>query len=175
MKITITIIFVFVGYCLSAQNVEINKVHSLYFEGWTDECGANSLVDYLSQVTLKDKPVFKAYKGASIATTANCELMPWKKLKNFNEGKHYIESAVRDEPENLEIRFIRFTIQTNIPPILNYDNMEEDKNFILKNLNLQTYSKINNYLFKEICDFMTNSKLISEDEKRQLDLIIAKL
>ncbi|MCF8368153.1 MAG: hypothetical protein K9G76_03865 [Bacteroidales bacterium] len=174
MKVFVLSLFVFVSFISVGQKREIEKVRMLYFEKWIGECGAEALTDYLSDITHKNDALFRVYKGAAIATTANCEFLPWKKLKNFNEGRHYLESAVRDEPENLEVRFIRFTIQTNIPAFLGYDNINEDKTFILKQLNLQTINKANKDLTERIYHYLKHSQALSEAEKKQLDFNIAK-
>lgn len=152
----------------SVQSADIDSVRFLYFEEWVGECGAEKLVDYLEEINKKGNELLKVYKGAALATTANCEFMPWNKLKNFNNGKSYIESAVNNDPENLEIRFIRFTIQSNIPSLLNYDNIEEDKDFILKKLLLQSTEKDKSEMNIRIIDYMKNSSHLTLEEQDDL-------
>lgn len=58
---------------------------------------------------------------------------PISKLKTFNEGKKNLESAIKKEPYNPEIRFIRLSIQKNIPSFLGYkENIENDTEFLKK-------------------------------------------
>ena len=46
-----------------------------------------------------------------------------------------IEKAIEMDPQNAELRFIRLSIQKNIPSFLNYhSNLKEDEYWIRKNL-----------------------------------------
>ena len=48
-----------------------------------------------------------------------------------------IEEAIKLDPDNLEIKFLRFINQTNAPWFLNYkSNIKDDYKFISSNLNL---------------------------------------
>lgn len=77
--------------------------------------------------------VHLAYLGAFRAIWANHVFNPFAKLKTFNTGKADIESAVRKDPENVEIRFVRLSIQKNCPKFLGYnDNIEEDTLYLEK-------------------------------------------
>jgi hypothetical protein len=52
---------------------------------------------------------------------AKYESNPFTKLSYFNEGKDLIERSILRDPNNIELRYIRFTIQRNLPGFLNYD------------------------------------------------------
>lgn len=70
---------------------------------------------------------------------------PFKKLGFFGDGKKLIESAISIEPENLELRFLRLTIQTNLPEFLGYsESKEKDKAFVLAGL-----EKVDNDMLKK--------------------------
>jgi hypothetical protein len=165
---------IFLGLTLHAQANVIEKVRFLYFEDWTGECGAEKLVDYFEARDIDDHALLTGYKGAALATTANCKSLPWQKLSIFNRGKGLIESAVQSEPQNLEIRFIRFTIQSNIPGILNYDNMAEDKDFILNKLNLHMSLKLDDKMVMRMYNYLRNSDELSIEEKNKLDILMVK-
>ena len=89
----------------------------MYFEGWEGSCGATMLVDTLQQNEIKDDPVMMAYKGAALTTLANCKDTPFSKLSVFNKGKDLLETAIGMDAESVEARFLRYTVQTNIPGI----------------------------------------------------------
>ena len=56
------------------------------------------------------------------------------KLTTFKKGKKNIELAISKEPENVEIRYIRFSVQKNAPSFLGYNNnLKEDRDFLVKN------------------------------------------
>lgn len=173
-SLLIILLFLFAGIISIAQSDDIEYVRFLYFEDWIGECGAENLMNYFDAIDIEDNALLMSYKGAALATTANCKFFPWQKLNIFNKGKDYIEMAVQFEPQNLEIRFVRFTIQSNIPAILNYDNLEEDKDFILKKLNLQTSLVLNKKMVNRIYYYLKNSDELSSKEKNNLEIIIAK-
>lgn len=59
----------------------------------------------------------------------------FKKMSYFNDGKQKLEQAITEDPENIELRFLRLTIQTHLPAFLGYgQNKEDDKAFVLKYL-----------------------------------------
>jgi len=60
-------------------------------------------------------------------------------LKTFNSGKQNIDAALGLDPENVEIRFIRLSVQKNAPSFLGYNsNIKEDSDFIKKHRHLVT-------------------------------------
>ena len=78
-------------------------------------------------------PVYEAYIGIGNLFMAKHSGNPFSKLSFFNKGKKYLEAAVSKEPESLEIRFLRYTTQLEMPHFLGYNkNISEDKKFILE-------------------------------------------
>lgn len=76
-----------------------------------------------------------------------------------------VEFAVASEPNNIEIRMIRLSIQEKAPKIVNYNkNKKEDKDFLVNHYkeqsgNLKTYIK----------NFMLQSKSFSTAEKQTIN------
>lgn len=78
-------------------------------------------------------PVFEAYIGIGNLFMAKHSGNPFSKLSYFKSGKNYLETAVSKAPESLEIRFLRYTTQMEMPNFLGYNkNISEDKRFILE-------------------------------------------
>ena len=121
MRIFFSIQLVFVSMALFSQGLSHQEVRNLYFEGWEGTCGATELSTMLENQDVSDDVVLLAYKGAAQTTLANCKKTPFSKLSVFNEGKDDLEKAIQEDPDNVEIRFLRYTIQTNIPGFLNYN------------------------------------------------------
>ena len=76
-----------------------------------------------------------------------------------------LEKAIASEKNDIELRFLRFTAQTNMPFFLGYSaNIESDKEFIL-----YSFPKIKD---KELKNFMIpvlrKSKYLTDHEKQQL-------
>ena len=47
---------------------------------------------------------------------------PYTKLSYFNDGKKLIDQAIKMDPKNAELRYLRFMIQQNTPDFLNYSD-----------------------------------------------------
>lgn len=80
----------------------------------------------------KEKSVIAlAYLGAYQKIWANHVFNPLSKLATFKKGKNNIELAISKEPENVEIRYIRFSVQKNAPSFLGFNNnIKEDRDFL---------------------------------------------
>ena len=53
------------------------------------------------------------------------------KLSYFNKGKKILEATIESDPNNAELRFLRYTVQDQAPSILLYFNdMETDKEIL---------------------------------------------
>ncbi|MCF8463421.1 MAG: hypothetical protein K9G41_01165 [Flavobacteriales bacterium] len=75
------------------------------------------------------------YKGAVELGMARHDPNVFKKMGYFNDGKEKLEKSIEKDPANIELRFLRLTIQTHMPAFLGYgENKENDKAFVLANL-----------------------------------------
>ena len=109
---------------------------------------------------LSDSPIKDAYLGALKMKSAQFYKTNADKLAAFKEGKKLLESAILQEPENGEFRFLRLTIQEKSPKILKYStNIEEDKKVVLN-----TYPKLDLVVRKAIKSYAEESSIISPKE-----------
>lgn len=106
-----------------------------------------------------------AYIGAYYAVWASHTSAPIDKLRSFKKGKSFLERAVKQDPENAEIRFLRLTIQYNAPGILQYKNaIEEDLQTVL-----ESYNGLSSEIIKGmIKDFLLSTDLLSEAQRKHL-------
>jgi hypothetical protein len=75
-----------------------------------------------------------AYLGYLQTVWANHTINPVNKLSTFKNGKKNIELALKSNPNNLEIRLIRLSVQKNAPGFLGYNaNIKEDTEFLKEN------------------------------------------
>lgn len=115
----------------------------------------------MSDITNQDDKVLVAYKGASITILSKYTKKVSDKIKNFKEGAKLVEYAVSIEPNSIEIRLIRLSIQENVPKIVKYNkNKSEDVAFILAH-----YKEQSKPLSTYIKSFILQSKSFSEKEK----------
>ncbi|CAN5452926.1 hypothetical protein BH11BAC3_BH11BAC3_14210 [soil metagenome] len=73
----------------------------------------------LEKTNLPDK---LAYEGALLMKKAALLSKPIDKLHSFKAGKEKLETAIQQNPDNIEYRLLRIMIQENAPKIVRYKN-----------------------------------------------------
>jgi hypothetical protein len=155
----------FVFLVLLSNNPEITDIRKLYSSVVNSESNANEFASKLNEITNDDNKILVAYKGASIIILSKYEKKNSEKSKIFKEGANMLEFAITSEPNNIEIRLIRLSIQEKVPKILNYNiNKNEDRNFLLEH-----YKEVSGNLKTYIKNFMMQSKSFSNEEKQMIN------
>ncbi len=73
----------------------------------------------------------QAYLGGFQTIWANHVFNPIQKLKTFNKGKKNIEEGIRRDPNNMDIRFVRLSVQMNCPAFLGYNqHIDSDRKIL---------------------------------------------
>ena len=134
---------------------QMDEIRELFAISSMDESANEKLLEKTKNAQLVENPVLFGYYGAGLMTMANHYTWPSTKLDYFNRGKKILEKAVNYDYQNVELRFIRYSVQRGAPLMLGYsDNIDSDKKFILKNIKKSGWtaayqSKIITYLEKE--------------------------
>lgn len=153
-------ILLFVSILGNAQ--DLKEIRSQYPSAVKSAEITAKLEEKLTDVNSSNKVVLLAYKGAVSTLKAKFAKTKKEKKEYFKEGTSWIESAIRAEPSNIEIRYIRMSVQEKSPKFLGYHkNLEEDKAFVLKNYNSISSTELKNV----IKDFVLKSENFSETEK----------
>ena len=138
-------IFVFILLFISSTALlahpNLVELRDLFEKASIDEVANNELYKATKSYSLKTFPLYYAYNAAAEMTLANHAAWPTTKLSYFNAGKVRLEEAVQYQPNNVEIRYIRYCVQQGCPFFLGYAaNLSEDKKFILANLDKTNWS-----------------------------------
>lgn len=97
----------------------------------------------------------KAYYAAALMIGAKYESGVMQKAKIFKEGSQQLDAVISKAPNNIEYRFIRYSIQKNAPGILGYNgDMTADADKIKSGL---AQSEIPDWYKKHIRAFMKQS------------------
>lgn len=124
----------FVVSSFKPNELNLEDIRMNYQSAVTNKAVCHSMIEQLK--TNLESNVYLAYYGAFQTIWANHTANPFEKLKTFNEGKKNIDHAAKLSSENVEIIFIRYSIQKQSPDFLNYkDNIKEDEYFLSKHLN----------------------------------------
>ena len=160
MKLLFSIFYVLFSF----SNPDISEVRKLYPNAANSEVTSKGFLLKLSDVTYESNKILVAYKGSAITISAKFQKKISDKIKSFKEGAKLVEFAIESEPNNIEIRLIRLSIQENIPKIVKYNkNQKEDVVFILAH-----YSEQSNALRTYLKTFILQSRSFSSDEKQTI-------
>jgi hypothetical protein len=147
-----------------AQAISLEEVRKKYVQGAQSESQAETLLNALNGENSLS-PVLLAYKGATQAVMAKYATLPTKKYSLAKRGMAIINNAIAKDPENIEIRYLRFTIQHNVPSFLGLSgDKKNDKDLIIKNVARRKEYQINDIFFKEMANFLIDSDECSDEE-----------
>lgn len=159
MKIAGYILTVFIFTSLSG----LDSIREAYFSGPKTEESAIEFNKMMSEANLST-PTHEAYYGAALALKANYGQNVREKKEFFVEAVENIEAAVNAEPNNVEIRLIRLSVQENSPRIVRYKtNMDEDKALILEG-----FDKLSAIVKRCVQDYVSNSEFFTKEEKERV-------
>jgi len=139
---------------------DLSNIRELYVKASADETLHSMLVSTLEPVD-KDSPILFGYKAAAHMMSAQYTYNPYSKYRYFKEGRTMIESIIRSHPDNVELRYLRLSIQVNLPEMLNYsENVKEDTNFLLHEFK----SLSDSILKKRIRELLVHFELCKESQ-----------
>jgi len=119
----------------SNYNIDINSLRELYLSAYTSEANCNNLGDELNRIENNNTTLIKGYQGCFYFIKCKFINNPIEKLIYFRRGKILLETAIQEDSTSVELKFLRYSIQKNLPRFLSYhDNLEKDLNFVNQNI-----------------------------------------
>lgn len=152
------------GFCAFAKPPLIAEVRFLYQKASNDDVACKKIIEILS--SYKNDALYSGYTASANIMMAKHVFSPFSKLSYFKKGKRMLEKSIEDDKDNVELRFLRFMIQTNIPSFLGYnDDTNGDKRFILN-----SYPHLTDLKLKEfMTPILKQSKYLTNYEKQTLE------
>lgn len=143
-------------------NPDLAAIRKMYSDVTKSEANAKEFTEKLAGINNNDDKILVAYKAASILLDSKFEKKLGEKINRFKEGAKLLESTIKSEPDNIEIRMIRLSIQEDVPGITGYKkNIKEDKKFITAH-----YAEQSAALKEYLKAFVLQSKSFSEKERQ---------
>lgn len=110
-------------------SMDLEYIRKHYEQAASDKELCQEMINDLSKIA--PTSVHLVYLGALQTIWANHVIDPFSKLSTFKKGKATIEQAVKIDRDNVEIRFVRLSVQKNCPSFLGYNNnIKEDELFV---------------------------------------------
>ena len=147
MRAYLLCFFLIQGLLSSSKTPEIEDVRVLFHKAESSQKVCIELIELLEPYNDKNNALFLGYRASATMLMAKHLINPFSKLSYFKKGKLMLEKAIQFDQKNAELRFLRYTIQTNVPSFLNYsDNKENDRVFLLQSLNRLNDQKLKNII-----------------------------
>lgn len=156
MKLIVTLMFTFFSFFQS----DLESLRNSYSKANQSNENAKNFIELAEKKNSSDIMI-SAYKAAAKVLEAKVTTEKNKRKSFVKSGATSLESLIKSNPNNAELRVIRMSVQENIPKIVGYNkNLKEDKSFLISN-----YSKQNAALKSYIKQFAAQSKTITAAEK----------
>ncbi len=159
MRVMIFAFVLLISNKICAQELDLNAVRNDFNKGVKDE---KLCIKYLEALEKEaNSPIERGYAAAFHMFMAKHTSNPFKKMSYFKEGKNKLEKELKSNPNNVELRFIRLSIQYHIPKYLGYHNeINADKDYVMNNL----YKLSDKYTKEKIYKYLKGANMYTADE-----------
>lgn len=146
----------------------IDDIRRKYQLAVYDSKVANALSDKLNKIENPDA-LLLAYRASTLALKAKHAWNPYNKLDYMNSFDNIINDAVRMSSDDVEIRFLRYSVQLNTPKYLGLSkNLAEDKTKIVNLFIQKKFKNKDKVMLTEIYQFMLKSNVLSDVEREKM-------
>jgi len=157
MKLFLSLITAFIFFFQS----DLEALRNSYAKANSSNANTEAFINLAEKQSGSDA-VTTGYKAAAKIMEAKITKKDRKAL--VKSGATSLESIIKSNPNNIELRVIRLSVQENIPKIVGYrSSMKDDKAFLINN-----YSKQNSALKSYVKKFAMQSKSFTDTERASL-------
>ncbi len=155
MKILFSVIFI-LNFSFAAKSQSLIQIREQFYRAQASGESADSFYSKMQSVTASASAIMIGYKGMASFMLCNYSYNPYNKLKYFSEGKNLLDKAISMSSDNTELRFLRYTIQKNVPSFLGYSsNLVEDKQLMTKKISEQQFKNADADLYNRIVKYIS--------------------
>ncbi len=163
--IRIIAILFFALQSLSALS-QVEQLRILFFSSSSIE-GKKSFYDFTKNLNLSNAEN-KAYFGVATAMYAEVAESVSEKIGYFNSGKDLLEEAIGLDWYNPEIRFLRFSVQAEVPFFLGYNDKLEDDAAVILDALYNAKIDFKTEFWKKAIKFMVESGELKDSTESEL-------
>ncbi len=178
MKRTIVLTGIFLSCLISVYaQTAVNKktLRHQVVQALTSSKTTDSLYNSLKAAHSRS-PLITGYMGTLLALKAKHHWNPYYKLKYVSDAEKTFAKAIAADPHNMEIRFLRFSVDHKLPRLLGYNkNMEADKTEIMAQLTEKNYPPEDKDLVITIINFLLETDMHTPSEHTYLTKQLAAL
>jgi hypothetical protein len=154
MKLFAVLLVAFLVLSQSERDPSIGFVRTKFHNATSSEKICKDLIKLLEPYSEKNKPLFLGYKGGATMLMAKHVINPISKFSYFKKGRNMLENAIKADNSNVELRFLRYTIQNNVPSFLGYNGQLAKDELFLK----QSVGNVRDAELKKIITYYLKQK-----------------
>jgi hypothetical protein len=129
------------------------------------------LATLAEQLPAETEPLRLAYRAVGEALKARHTWLPWEKLAYYKTAMQMFEQALAYQPTEIEVRFLRYTIQQNTPSLLGLGiDIEDDKRAIVAHI-LSAHT--DHYMKKSIAQHLLEHERLAYQDRAVLAQIVS--
>ena len=130
---------------------DIDSVRNLFLEAYISKSNCDQFGKKINELKHDQSILLKGYEGCYYFIKCKFTNNSMDKFFYFRKGKKILESSIKQKPDSIELRFLRYTIQKNLPRFLFYYNhMDKDLIFVINNINSIKDKKTQQYIKKSL-------------------------
>lgn len=166
MKVTFLVIILALNpYILNALP-PLSEVRTQFLAGVEDEKITKRLLKELDPDKSKLSPIYLGYFGATQALLAKHSWNPYNKLDYLYKSMTTLKAAISMDSQNLELRFLRFSIQHYIPSFVGVSkNLIEDRDMMVDLIKRKSYLAEDSQLVKNVIGFMLETQRCTDPQQ----------
>ena len=158
-------------FLLHVTHSDISSIRQSYKSAIYSEKSAEKLLEELEDITLEN-PLKYAYKGATHALLAQYLINPYSKLESVKTGSMMLDDAVIAASANMEIRYLRYSIEKNLPSFLPYRKHIKQDELRIVNALVAKQDNLSPEIHKEVIQYMLKNAQLSTENKNSLEDLI---
>ncbi len=164
-KLIFILLITFSANCF-AKTPSLDEVRLLYQKAVRGKAACQKLTAILHPYNEENNPLLGGYRACATMVMAKHTINPLRKLSYFSKGKQLLEKTIAADAKNVELRFLRFAVQTNLPSFLGYkDHIQKDKAFLIKSI-----GHLNDLeLKRQVIAYLKDSDYVTAPEKQRLN------
>ena len=150
-----------------ANPYAVHQLRRQYQQAATNKEAGEKFHQLMAAYTKQDAVVL-AYKAAAEAIRARDASM-FNKLTYVQQASKQFDQAVKLDAANAEIRFLRLSVESNLPSFLGLSqHVDEDRQFLLSTLLEHPNSGLDTESFGLVRDFLVQRGHVSDTDAQKL-------
>lgn len=162
----------FLAWNPAAAQLSLPQLRELYLAAVESREQSDKFMQYMNSVKHEDA-LLHAYFASAQALVSKHLSGPSDKLKYLRLADKSFEEAIQKNPNDAEVRFLRFSVQVHLPRFLGYsDDIKNDIAVMLQQIpHTQSLQDYPDWL-KTVVDFMLDSEECSDAQEEKFKTLL---